>query len=223
MPPDTGTQPQRTATAGSSATPLTQGAPARQAAQDGVLRVRTLDCWGGVGTGSAFSWGSTTLVTNRHVVEGAWRIEVSTWDGYDLAADVLGVTYVSDLALIQTRRPLTTTLQAGSVPRRGDAVYVVGYPGGVRWTIQEGLVMGRETIPAFSGIPQINALVIDADRTRPGSSGGPVLDAQGRVVGVIYAGRVDERGNPTGTALAIGIDELQNLERQRSFAAPPSC
>jgi S1-C subfamily serine protease len=205
------------------ATPLSQGTQARRVAQDGVLRVRTISCGGGVGSGSAFSWDGTTLVTNRHVVENAWKIELSTWDGYDLAADVIGVAYVSDLALIRTRSSLLSSFEAGSPPSPGDPVYVVGYPGGVRWTIQEGTYFGRERIPAFSGIPAIEALVIDADRTAPGSSGGPVLDAQGRVVGVIYAVSLDQRGNSTGEALAISVQELTQLERQRSFTAPPKC
>lgn len=185
--------------------------------------MRTLTCSGGVGVGSAFAWGGNLLVTNRHVVEDAWRIELSTWDGYDLAAEVSGVAYLSDLALIRTRRPVSAAFSPGPAPSRGDLVYVVGYPGGIRWTMQEGVYLGNEQIPAFSGLPSINALVIGADRTRPGSSGGPVLDAQGRVVGVIYAISLDRAGNPTGEAVAVSVGELMRLEQQRSFTLPPSC
>lgn len=153
----------------------------------------------GVGTGSAFfvSW-TGHLVTNFHVVGKASRVSVSL-DGEELVdAEIVRVDEENDLALLRVdaiRKPLLIR-QRHSL-ERGTEVVALGYP----------LVplQGREQKATFGHINALSGLQGDPRYTQldaavqPGNSGGPVLNRQGDVVGV-----VTQMLNPTATLAATG-------------------
>jgi S1-C subfamily serine protease len=174
-----------------------------------AVRVRNVGC-GGVGTGSGFAVSEDTLVTNRHVVTGADILQVSTYDGQDLLVETAGAAVVADLAIVRTRSalPAAVTL-AHADPEVGDRVEVVGYPGGRRLTSSTGTVIGFDEDPLNATAGQI--IVTDA-AVEPGSSGSPMYDESGHVVGVVYAATED------GTrSLAIPVSTLHDLLDQASF------
>ncbi|MGH2743065.1 MAG: S1C family serine protease, partial [Thermoleophilaceae bacterium] len=131
-----------------------------------------------------------TLVTNAHVVAGAETAQVSFGDsGRMVDAEVLGTDVSSDLAVLRVDpgsvdrlRPLP--LADSSRVRVGDAVVAVGNPFGLDRTATAGIVsaVGRE-IRAPDGFQIDHVIQTDAP-TNPGNSGGPLLDARGRVIGV---------------------------------------
>ncbi|MGH8776215.1 MAG: S1C family serine protease [Jiangellaceae bacterium] len=181
-----------------------------------AVRVRNVGC-GGVSTGSGFAVSSDVLVTNRHVVAGAETLQVSTYDGQDLLVETAGAAVVADLAIVNTRSPLPAAVTlADADPQAGDQVEVVGYPGGGRLTTSSGTVLGYGEDPL-----NVNAgRIVRTDApARPGSSGSPMYDDAGQVVGVVYAATQD------GTqSLAVPVSTLQELLDQTSFDDDvPSC
>jgi len=153
-------------------------------AQRIAVRIRNIGC-GALSTGSGFALDDHTVITNKHVVEDTSLLQVSTYDGRDLPADQASTAGLADLAIVRTIDALPAFPElADADPQVGDAVTVVGYPLGRTLTVTPGKVVSRHTDPLNETLGEI--LVTDAP-VEPGSSGSAVLDAEGRVVGVVYA------------------------------------
>lgn len=174
-----------------------------------AVRVRNVGC-GGVSTGSGFALSPNQLVTNRHVVAGATTLQVSTFDGQDLLVDTAGAGLVADIAIVETRSalPAAVTL-AEENPHVGDAIEVVGYPGGGRLTTTSGQVVAYEPDPLNSNAGEV--IVTDAPAER-GSSGSPLYNEDGDVVGVVYAATRDGRHS-----LAVPVETLNRLIDDAGF------
>jgi S1-C subfamily serine protease len=168
-----------------------------------AVRVRNVGC-GGVSTGSGFAVSEEVLVTNRHVVAGADTLQVSTYDGQDLLVETAGAAVVADLALVHTRSalPAAVTL-AEADPSVGDPIEVVGFPGGGRLTSSTGRILGFDEDPLNTNAGEV--IVTDA-AAEPGSSGSPMYDASGHVVGVVYAAAEDG-----SRSLAVPVSTLRRL------------
>jgi S1-C subfamily serine protease len=175
---------------------------ARQRAAEVTMRVRNRLC-DGVATGSGFAVGARRLVTNRHVVEGAEELQLDAWDGRSISVAVHRVAYLHDLALIETLDPLprVAPLAVGD-PEPGARVTAVGFPRGGPLTQTRGRVVDR--VPGVLG-ERGRVLRISA-RVTHGNSGGPLLDAAGKVAGVVYAGETR-----TGYGLAIPVSTLRGM------------
>lgn len=186
---------------------------------DGVrrmaVRVRNVGC-ASLSTGSGFAVDATTLITNRHVVVDSADLQVSTYDGHDVAVTAAGTADLADLALVRTAEPLPTFPElATQDPVSGDLITVVGYPQGGALTLTSGRVVGSATDPLNVSLGPV--LVTDAP-VEPGSSGSAVLDAQGRVVGVVYA------KNSSGQSFFVPVSTLQALlADDAAFAPAPTC
>lgn len=149
------------------------------------VRVRSIGCES-VETGSGFALDEHTLVTNAHVVAGAERLQVDTWDGHQLAVTGSVAATVADLAVVRTREALPAAVPlAGADPDGGEDVAVVGYPRGEALARATGTVTGLVDDPL--GASSARALQVEA-QVAPGSSGSAVVDGSGAVVGVVYAG-----------------------------------
>lgn len=154
-------------------------------ARRATVVIRALDANGQVaGQGSGFFADSVgTLVTNYHVIEGAsaLQVELASGDVYDnvylMTADAR-----RDLALLRIPVDAPPFLRLGrdEAVAVGDRVYAVGSPLGLEGTFSDGLLSARRSFEGIS-LLQITAPI------SPGSSGGPVLDAAGEVVGVATA------------------------------------
>lgn len=167
------------------------------------------------GLGSGFIIDPSGIaVTNNHVVTGAGLLKV--WVGGDQTktfnAKVLGVSECSDLAVIDIEGDGFSYLDwhPGSIPV-GLEVYAAGYPlGEPQFTLTKGIVSKEQTGGETSWASV--DYVIEHDATiNPGNSGGPLLDEDGKVVGVNY------RGRTTNQYFAIGRDLVASLvDRLRS-------
>lgn len=151
-------------------------------AQKSLLVVRSVDADGDtIGSGTGFIVASDgTFVTNYHVVEGASRLRVEFLDGRSFT----NVSFVTadarrDLAVLKLPGSGYSALRLGrdSAAVIGDRVYVMGNPLGMAGTFSDGLVSGRRPVEGVSMV-QISAPI------SPGSSGGPVMDESGEVIGV---------------------------------------
>jgi hypothetical protein len=152
------------------------------AAQRATVQIRALDARGEVdGLGSGFFVSPDgVIVTNFHVIEDAHALQVETFDGqvYD---NVYHVTSDPrrDIAVIKVPVQGAVTLRLGSDTSAvvGAEVYAMGNPLGQTATFSDGLVSASRTIEGVSMI-QISAPI------SPGSSGGPVMDGTGEVIGI---------------------------------------
>jgi S1-C subfamily serine protease len=180
-----------------------------------AVRIRNVGC-GEVSTGSGFALTPTTLVTNKHVVQDSAQLQVSTYDGHDVAVTAASTAGLADLALVRTSTALPSAPElADADPVRGDPVTVVGYPLGGQLTVTNGRVIGSTTDPLNSNLGQV--LVTDA-RVEPGSSGSAALNADGKVIGVVYA------KNDAGQSFLVPVSTLRAMLGDESgFAPAPTC
>jgi S1-C subfamily serine protease len=185
------------------------------AAQRMAVRIRNVGC-NSLSTGSGFAIDESTLITNRHVVADSSDLQLSTYDGRDVAVTASSTAALADLAVVRTADALPTAPGlAEADPDPGDEVTVVGYPQGGALTVTSGQVIGATTDPLNENLGQV--LVTNAE-VEPGSSGSAVLDADGRVVGVVYA------KNSTGQSFVVPVSTLrQLLTDETAFAASTTC
>jgi S1-C subfamily serine protease len=139
------------------------------------------------GSGSGFLIAPDGLVlTNSHVIHGASRVRVQTSDGRTATAGLVGDDPDTDLAVLRIDLPDLPYLRfADSAQVRvGQIAIAIGNPLGFDHTVTAGIVsaLGR-TFPARTGRRIENVIQTDA-ALNPGNSGGPLLDSQGRVIGV---------------------------------------
>jgi putative serine protease PepD len=154
------------------------------------------------------------IITNDHVVEGAseYRVRFGE-DGEPIEAELLGTDPSVDLALLKVDpgdvelEPLE--LGASEDLRPGDPAIAIGSPFGLTGTVTSGIVsaLGR-TIQAPNGFSISGAIQTDA-AINPGNSGGPLLDEQGRVIGVNSQIRTDGGQANSGVGFAVPVDEIK--------------
>lgn len=169
----------------------------------GVLRVASEGC-GARRTASATLVAAPDgprLVTNAHVVAGDATVELATPDGAVRSVEVLGVMAERDLALLDVPADLeeAPVLVPGAAVSQGDPVEVAGHPDG-RARRSAGRVVATELRSSHGGTSEV--IVTDVP-VRGGSSGGAVLAADGRVVGIVAA-----RDPRDGGAVAYPVSEV---------------
>ncbi|GAA1789318.1 hypothetical protein GCM10009712_40830 [Pseudarthrobacter sulfonivorans] len=199
-PPLTGTTPTAPSAAARGANPVVTPSTAPTVTPAGfsdyeraALRVRNIGC-GGVASGSGFAIADHVFITNRHVIGGASLLQVSTYDGHDIDVVATGAVTYADLAMVWTREKLPQTLTfAASNPVVGARVTAIGYPLGGPLTTTRGKVLSYAQDPiGWSSLPM---MVNDAP-IEHGSSGSPLIDDAGRLVGVVYAGGTSQYAVP---------------------------
>lgn len=163
---------------------------------------------GGTALGSGFVVdGQGRILTNYHVVDGASKINVTLFNEKNYPARLVGSDPSSDLAVLKTDAPTNalTPLPLGDSSKLGvgQPVVAIGNPLGYSDTETQGIVsaIGRD-IQAPNGFTITGAIQTDAPLTN-GNSGGPLIDASGRVVGI--NSQVARSQNGTSQADGIGF------------------
>ena len=148
-----------------------------------AVAIETFDARGEkLSRGSGFFVDSDRVVTNRHVIDNAYRAEVHSYNGsvYQVKG-VIAVDAEGDLALLRVDAPpgQVRPLQIDRTsPQEGESIVVIGNPFGLEGSVTNGIVSAVREIPTFGRIIQITAPI------SPGSSGSPVVNMQGQVIGV---------------------------------------
>jgi S1-C subfamily serine protease len=144
------------------------------------------------------------IVTNSHVVRGARQIEVTFQDGRTASAELIGQDAATDIAVIKahTDEGLFPVQRAtGSDLHQGERVYAFGSPFGFKFSMSEGIVSGLGRDPGnmvgggnggYTNFIQTDAAV------NPGNSGGPLVNVEGKLVGMNVA--IATATNPEGTS-----------------------
>jgi len=158
-----------------------------------------------VGQGSGFIVAKNRIVTNHHVVEGARAASVVFTDGTsELVEGVASDSPARDLAILVVKTGARLPLKLGDElsARPGDSVYALGAPRGLESSFTNGIVSG------FRNVDDQVVLQTTAP-IAPGSSGGPLLDSSGRVIGVTTAFLSDS----PGIYFSIGARDVKRLLR----------
>jgi len=174
-----------------------------------IVAIATYDAKGdSLATGSGFFIRPGHVVTSLHVIRGARRTDVKTLDGKGRVYQVAGLLAVDeegDLVLLSvnmaTDRPRSSEL-ATSLPEEGETVFLIGNPLKLEGSVTDGIVSAVREVPGVGKIIQTTAPISQ------GSSGSPVFNLRGQVVGVITV----KVTNGQNISLAIGSDRLRGLK-----------
>jgi S1-C subfamily serine protease len=174
-----------------------------------VVLINTTDSQGNaLFQGSGFFIAADRVVTNLHVVGSAAGIRIQTANGENIFADsIIAKDEKADLAIVKLNGPVAgvTTLEVDSLGAlEGDNVFVVSNPRGSRWKVTVGKVGASWNFEDVGSRMQITASI------EPGSSGGPVVNLRGHVVGVAT---MHIQGGGT-IDLAVPSERLTSLRSQ---------
>ena len=168
------------------------------------------------GEGSGFLWDDEgRIVTNHHVIEGMDFVRVFFADGSEYEATVLGSDPDADLAVLQIdldgeSRPAVTLGDSNELDV-GQLALAIGSPFGEEFSLTTGIIsaLGR-TISSVTGVFS-NPQIIQTDAAiNPGNSGGPLLDRQGRVIGINAQIRTLSGGS-VGVGFSIPINTAKRV------------
>ena len=172
----------------------------------------------GVGAGTGFVAESTGLIfTNRHVVQSRKTVDISYADGTETTANVIFRDREKDLAIL---RPLNARIKSplplcyATYPKPGEEVFALGNPRGLANTVTRGIVSSvRRAEGEFrTVVPEGTTLIQTDAAVNPGNSGGPLLNSNGEVVGIVTFKR--SAGEGLNFALSI-IDALEAIQVKR--------
>jgi putative serine protease PepD len=195
-----------------------------QRARKGVVEITVTqggDSFGsqsGTAQGSGWVYDSAGhIITNEHVVDNARSVSVMFWNGKKADARVVGTDSSTDLAVLAVDAPSSLLFpisvgDSGGV-QVGDSVVAIGSPFGLEETVTAGIVsaLHREmTSPNNFAID--DSIQTDA-AINHGNSGGPLLNAQGKVIGV-NAQIASDSGGSDGVGFAIPADTVRSIARQ---------
>lgn len=156
--------------------------------------------------GTGFVYEDNYLITNHHVINNAKNIEVQFENGEWSEAKVVGKDAYTDIGVVEVdetpdyAQPLKFQKE---LPKRGERVFVIGTPGGLRGTITQGIISGTgRTMSTGTGFSIPDMLQTDSP-LNPGNSGGPLMNTEGEVVGVVNA----KQGDNIGFAISARVTD----------------
>ncbi|BEP34222.1 hypothetical protein GmRootV59_11950 [Variovorax sp. V59] len=174
----------------------------------------------GVGTGVVIV-DKGVILTNLHVVAGAETIKVTFSDGLEAVATITGVQPENDLAVLQAQKIpddlIPAAMRSTADLQPGDQVAAVGFPFGIGPSVSAGVVSGlKRSFRSPEGKQELGNLIQFDAAANPGNSGGPLINMDGEVLGIVTAIL-----NPTQQRTFIGIGFAVPIENAASAAGSP--
>ena len=174
----------------------------------------------GVGTGVVIV-DKGVILTNLHVVAGSETIKVTFADGLEAPAVITGVQPENDLAVLQAQKIpddlIPAVMRSTADLRPGDQVAAVGFPFGIGPSVSAGVVSGlKRSFRSPEGKQELGNLIQFDAAANPGNSGGPLVNMDGEVLGIVTAIL-----NPTQQRTFIGIGFAVPIENAASAAGSP--
>jgi S1-C subfamily serine protease len=201
---------------------------AYQAVRSSIVRVRALSAVGdpleldeyGGATATPSATGSGVVIIDRgviltslHVVAGAARVRVEFEDGLVSDAQVLSQQPENDLAILQASKIpddlRAATLRSAKHLIEGEHVTAIGFPFGIGPSVSHGVISGlKREYQSPDGAQRLSNLIQFDAAANPGSSGGPLVNAAGEVVGIVTAilSTAEKGGSFSGIGFAVPIE-----------------
>lgn len=184
-----------------------------------AVAIETFDAKGAtLSRGSGFFVAPDKVITNRHVIEKSNRVIIHLVDGKKFPArGVLAIDGEGDLALLQVEVPPASAIPLmieRTAPQEGESIVVIGNPYGLEGSVSNGIVSAVREIPGYGKIIQITAPI------SPGSSGSPVVNMRGQVIGVATLQAAEGQSLnfavPSERILQLKLSELQTFSTLNS-------
>lgn len=159
-----------------------------------------------------------TVLTALHVVQGARKVTVTFADGTEATGTVAATKPDSDIAVLAVDRLPEVVVPAvlGGGVKVGNAVFAVGHPLELRHTLTAGVVSATGRTVRLDGGRRLADLIQFDAAVNPGNSGGPLLNRDGQVVGVVTG-----LANPSDQAFFVGIGFAVPIETAGGAAGGP--
>jgi len=163
--------------------------------------------------GSGFYFEKNLIATNYHVIKGCSRILIKNLGTHEKSYNVKIKSYSKelDVAILEVDKDNSTYLKlSNTTPSVGDKIIAIGNPQGLEGTVSTGIVSGIRDLSKLYHLIQITSPI------SPGSSGGPVLDLNGKVIGISTFTLLNSQNLnfaiPVNTILAIKNHKTIKLE-----------
>jgi len=167
------------------------------------------------------------IVTNAHVIKDARSLEVTLADGSHWPARLVGSIPEQELAVIRIEAPAEAlhpiALGSSKDLRVGQKVLAIGNPFGLQQTLTQGVISSLNRDLTAAGGRKLEGLIQTDAAINPGNSGGPLLDRDGRLVGINTA-IVSPSGGSVGVGFAIPVESVERhlprLVKERGIPWP---
>lgn len=153
------------------------------------------------------------IVTNNHVVEGAGKVEVTLNDNRKFQAEIIGTDPTTDMAVLKIDEYGLPTLEYSDSDkaRVGEWVMAVGNPFDLTSTVTAGIISAKgRNINVISGNRSIESFIQTDAAVNPGNSGGALVDANGKLLGINTA-IATQTGSFSGYSFAIPVNMMRKI------------
>ena len=153
------------------------------------------------------------IVTNKHVVGSGTDFSIVFSDESSARATLVGYDSLSDIAILKTKKEGLVPMELGSSEDLtvGQTLLAIGNPYGYTWSLTSGMVSGVERMVSTSTSASVIPNMIQTDALiNPGNSGGPLLDTQGRMVGLVSS-IYSTSGSAQGISFALPVESVRDI------------
>ena len=153
------------------------------------------------------------IVTNKHVVGSGTDFSIVFSDESSARATLVGYDSLSDIAILTTEKEGLVPMELGSSEDLtvGQTLLAIGNPYGYTWSLTSGMVSGVERMVSTSTSASVIPNMIQTDALiNPGNSGGPLLDTQGRMVGLVSS-IYSTSGSAQGISFALPVESVRDI------------
>ena len=153
------------------------------------------------------------IVTNKHVVGAGTDFSIVFSDESSARATLVGYDSLSDIAILKTEKEGLVPMELGSSEDLtvGQTLLAIGNPYGYTWSLTSGMVSGVERMVSTSTSASVIPNMIQTDALiNPGNSGGPLLDTQGRMVGLVSS-IYSTSGSAQGISFALPVESVRDI------------
>ncbi len=168
----------------------------------------------GSGSGTVVDAERRIILTNLHVIQDAAKIEIVLADGKSYSARLVGFDKESDVAVLQLRDPTVTLvgLEFGDSSKLevGQRVLAIGNPFGLNRTLTTGIISSLNRVVRSGQSGVMRGLIQTDAAINPGNSGGPLLDSDGRLIGINTA-ILSSSGDSAGIGFSVPINQIKRV------------
>lgn len=159
--------------------------------------------YSGNSEGSGFALGEDAIISNYHVISDENDITIEDVDGNKKKGTIVAKDEKNDIVLLYVKDAKYVPLKSNDVNsiKLGEDVYAIGTPNGMSYTLTKGVLSNRERDLDGEKLIQFDAAI------NPGNSGGPLLDSEGRVLGI----NTYKMNNSEGIGLAIPFSKINDF------------